>query len=277
MIDKQTWRKTLDKIHRVVGATAIGSKLALKVANQCNAVIRARFNSGTDPTSNGEELLISHVGSSISTFFDVGANNGQWVSMATQHAALARGVCFEPLLSAQARLSITLAGLQGVHWRPHALGDQVARAEFFECEAHTDMSSLVQTSGLHEGNRYAVDVSTVDIELEKTGWPELDFLKIDVEGYDFHVLRGASGSLASGLVGLVQFEYSSFWRLAGSTLRAAVEYLETSGYEVYLLKEDGLYELPTEDWGEYYGYSNYVAVSEKWKDKVALLVRREFS
>lgn len=273
MISKKKVRQNLDAAHKLLGSTSIGPRIALKIANQCNAIIRAHFNSGTNPIDNGEDLLISHLGKSVRTFFDVGANNGQWVATAVKTFSEAEGVCYEPLPSAQVHLVRVLSNLERVNWVPRALGDHLSTMEFFECEEYTDMSSLVQNNDLHKGKKHLVEVSTVDVELENKGWACLDFLKIDVEGYDFFVLKGADKALAMGLIGVVQFEYTDFWRRAGATLCAATEYLEKKGYEVYLLKKDGLYRRPEEKWGEYYGYSNYVAVGEKWKSKVEQLIR----
>ena len=56
-----------------------------------------------------------------------------------------------------------------------------------------------------------VPVTTVDNELSARGWQDVDFLKIDTEGYDLNVLLGASDLLARKGVKVVQFEYNATW------------------------------------------------------------------
>lgn len=85
-------------------------------------------------------------------------------------------------------------------------------------------------------------------------------LKIDAEGYDLHVLLGARGLLESRRIGVVQFEYNAPWARAGSTLSFAFQLLRGAGYRVFLLKAGGLYRFEPDRVGEYFHYSNFVAL-----------------
>jgi len=80
-----------------------------------------------------------------------------------------------------------------------------------------------------------------DAELAARGWACIDILKIDAEGFDLHVLKGAASTLRERRVGIVQFEYNAPWAAAGSTLAHAREFLNACGYQIMLLKGDGLY------------------------------------
>lgn len=106
-----------------------------------------------------------------------------------------------------------------------------------------------------------VVTTTLDIEAKRHQLTHIDFLKIDTEGYDFHVLRGSTGLLSGQKIGVIQFEYNAPWAVAGSTLRSAFDLLESFGYQVFLLKFSGLYKLNYDVYGEYLEYSNFVAVS----------------
>jgi len=64
----------------------------------------------------------------------------------------------------------------------------------------------------------------------------------------------------------VQFEYNRGWQSAGDTLRGAMQLLEGAGYEVVLLKRDGLYTLNYHLYEEYFEYSNYVAILPHYGD-----------
>jgi hypothetical protein len=110
------------------------------------------------------------------------------------------------------------------------------------------------------GEAREVRVTTIDLEVERRGWPSVDFLKIDAEGYDFHVLEGARRLLENGKVSYGQFEYNAPWRLCGSTLTYAIRWLRDLGYACFVLKADGLQTPNTDAFREYYLYSNYAFI-----------------
>jgi hypothetical protein len=75
------------------------------------------------------------------------------------------------------------------------------------------------------GEEHTVQVTTLEAEIDRLGWPTIDYLKIDAEGYDFHVLSGARRLLECKRIALGQFEYGTAWVSAGSTLTYAVKRL----------------------------------------------------
>jgi Methyltransferase FkbM domain len=130
------------------------------------------------------------------------------------------------------------------------------------------MHSSFISSAVPGGITRPVQMSTIDLELDRLGLGQVDFLKIDTEGYDLRVLVGAASRLQRGDIGVVQFEYNKPWREAGSTLAAAYQLLEKHGYSVYLLRKDGLYSLRYALYGEYFEYSNFVALRPDWDERL---------
>ena len=55
-------------------------------------------------------------------------------------------------------------------------------------------------------------------------------VKIDTEGHDLTVLRGARAMLAEHRIAVVQFEYNHRWVFARAFLRDAFEFLADLGY-----------------------------------------------
>jgi hypothetical protein len=66
--------------------------------------------------------------------------------------------------------------------------------------------------------------------------------------------------LAEGRVGMIQFEYSSAWRYAGSTLGFALKWLNSFAFKVYLLRNRGLWEFDYQKWSEFGRAANFVAL-----------------
>jgi FkbM family methyltransferase len=72
-----------------------------------------------------------------------------------------------------------------------------------------------------------IDVPCVTLDQFCTdeGNDAIDLLKIDVEGHELSVLRGASGLLSAGQIGFVQFEMSPAWIETHTFLRDILDAL----------------------------------------------------
>jgi hypothetical protein len=110
------------------------------------------------------------------------------------------------------------------------------------------------------GKRWVKQISivTLDEELVAVDF-NVDFLKIDTEGYDFQVLKGAELVLRKGRIRFVQFEYNPNWLGTGSSLKEAKRFLEGVGFELFLIRSTGLHPLDYGFWGDYFRYSNFCA------------------
>lgn len=254
----------LDKLHRRIAASPGMVSMAVKMRNQLAAIIKYSRATSIDAKVNGEAWLVRAVAPKSRYFIDVGANTGLWTELFLDHAyAYQAGLCYEPSKSAHDRLKERLRCKRNLELICAAVGCEDGEADFFDLGNADECSSLVLTSAMHDRGvkRHTVPVVSLDSEITRTKWPCVDFVKIDAEGYDFHVIRGLERSLRDRLVGVLQFEYNDTWRMAGSTLGHALHFLESCGYRSFLLGPQSLMPARYEYYGEYYGYSNYVSLS----------------
>ena len=87
-------------------------------------------------------------------------------------------------------------------------------------------------------------------------------LKIDVEGHEFNVLKGAEKLLSSNSVRYIQFEFSEFNMESGVFLRDFFNML-TPRYRIYRILRRGLAPLNTYNtYQEVFKTTNYLAVSD---------------
>jgi hypothetical protein len=119
-----------------------------------------------------------------------------------------------------------------------------------------------------DSRRISARLVTIDDEIERLGCEAVDLLKIDAEGADFMVLRGARRSLEAQRIRLVQFEYNVPWLQAGATLRAALGFLADCRYDAYLLNGDGLCRFDAQRAPELLHYMNFVAIAREHRDFV---------
>jgi hypothetical protein len=98
-------------------------------------------------------------------------------------------------------------------------------------------------------------------------------MKIDIEGFDLYAIRGAKRLISERRVGIIQFEYNESWMGSGSTIHGATHLLKEGGLDVFLLNKGGLHTPNLGLYGEYFGLSNYVALSPAWRARLAPHIR----
>ncbi len=241
---------------------------AILIRNQCAQIVRYHLSSSHDPYQNGEALVAQTIAAPDCTFFDVGANVGLWTRMFLALEPEASGVLIEPSPTTVRELQRRHGRHPNLKIREAAAGQGPGRVIFFENVENQEHSSIVVTPSSGCTMRYQIEMTTVDIEFALLSWECIDFLKIDTEGYDFEVLKGAESTIATQRARFIQFEYNSMWVNAGATLAASLSFLHSHGYSTFLIRSEGLFELDYRRYGEYFGYSNFLAV--RTKDLVAV-------
>jgi FkbM family methyltransferase len=227
-------------------------------------VIQWYLGESTQRELNGEKRIIELIAPASCTFIDVGANVGDWTGQFLDSGGGEKcGLLIEPSHTAMVRLQERFQEHRGIRLVQAAASDAPGETIFHEEADAGETSSLVQSHSRPGAPGVKVRVTTVDEEAAKAGFAEVDMLKIDAEGYDMHVLRGATRLLSGGCVGVVQFEYNSPWANAGSTLGAAIALLESYGFRVFLLRSTGLHPFNYGYYGEFYRCSNFIAVSPR--------------
>jgi len=244
--------------------------------NQCELVLGRFLGQDSARGQNGEQRLIELLGPVSHTFIDVGAHIGDWTELFLQAGGKERrGILIEPSQSSYLKLKEHYGSNPDLRLIHAAVSDREGEAEFHDEEGRGEGSSLVGSWGSHGAVLTRVRVITVDHVAAEAGWSAVDVLKIDTEGYDFRVIQGAQQLLSERAIGIVQFEYNAPWAQAGSTLAAATSFLEGYGYQVFLLRTTGLHPFNYARWGEFYSYSNFVAVSPAMLSLVSPLIRSQ--
>jgi len=251
-----------DTIHRYAGRSRAAVWFANKLKNQANAILSASVNDGIRQEHNGELELMKRLAPTARVVFDVGANTGVWL---TAFLRLSSNACVvhavEPVPTTVDLLRANCAGPLSERVVIHqcALGDVTGDACIYAQRDGGECSSFISEHA--QGHPVVVRVRRFDELWLELGRPTVDVLKIDAEGFDLQVLRGATEALQMGAVRVIQFEYDAPWARAGSTLGAALDYLRGYGYQTFLLRQQGLLEFDYNFYGELFGYSNFVAIA----------------
>ena len=140
--------------------------------------------------------------------FDVGASIGNVARNLARFFPNADIHAFEPITATYEELRRHSAANQRI--KPHrlALADAEGEARL-ELQAHSDLNSLhfrVNSDDPMVGEH--VEITTVDKFCFNHGIDHIDILKVDAQGYDLAVLRGAAGLLSYGRIPFVLGEAS---------------------------------------------------------------------
>lgn len=167
------------------------------------------------------------------TFVDVGANVGYYTLMAASLVGKSgRVLAFEPSSYAFGRLEETirqnkLAQVQAIR---AGLGDTNKEGQLFvspNTGNHTP--SMVPNEG---GRPVAVPVLRLDDYLAEHEVDDVDFLKIDVEGFEPNVIRGAGKYIERGKIHAILCEFNAEWLAANqSSAPALYELLINFGFK----------------------------------------------
>jgi len=267
-------RDAIVAVKTLLARSELVTRAAVAVRDQANTLVRLRMTDSPWVAYSGERWLIDVLAPHCSVFVDVGGNTGVWSElMLAADGPPKRGLMFEPSTSALALLRAKFAAHPELTIIPMAVSDAPGTTTFYEEENAGGTSSCVPGYSKPTARARTVEVTTVDAALAAHGLDHVDVMKVDVEGFDLRVLKGARTLLTEHRVGLVQFEYNEMWLGAGSTLREAVDWLESLGMEVYLLNARGLWRPNFRRYGEHLGLSNYVAISPEWQERMRPYMR----
>ncbi len=134
---------------------------------------------------------------SLDTVFDVGANRGQTVEALLRFAPHAPIHSFEPGGSAFDALKGTYGDRRNVHLHRIALGSKKEQRSML-IRDNSELNTLVSSSGGGGASRAeTIQISTVDDIMAREKISHLDLLKMDVQGWEMEVIRGASDLIAN--------------------------------------------------------------------------------
>jgi FkbM family methyltransferase len=182
------------------------------------------------------------------TFIDVGAYIGYYSILARIIVGESgKVVSFEPNPESYEilRRNIELNRYANVVAENVALSDEEGTLKLFIGRATKDSSSLFLAEEVDEERYVTVKVTTLDNYCQSHGIAP-NFVKIDAEGAEYKILKGFEKTINAYHPKLVIEIHPKHLERQGVSLCTLFEFLKSKGYEVLLVREEGIELIPEE-------------------------------
>jgi len=217
---------------------------------------------------SGEEWLANFLNKNydIKVIFDVGANIGEYAAMFVDKNK--EIYCFEPhpytfqrlndFVLAHKNIKAFNVGLSDKDGK-NILYDHINRSGTTNASLYKEIITDLRNKEVEE---FEIKLMTLDSFVKENEIKRLDMIKIDVEGNEMRVLKGAKKCISDLNIKVIQFEFDEFNVISRSFFKDYSE--ELKEYNFYRLLPFGLLPLssyiPWHD--EIFKYQNIVAIKK---------------
>ena len=242
-----------------------------------------RLDFPNDLTDNGETLVqrvvLGEREIKAMVVVDCGANIGEWTYQLCRESELKNTnfemdiYSFEPSAYTYKKLISTVENIgdkENISFFPinKALSSRIGEASLAIAHPGAGSNSLVCTENMQNQKKESVQLTTLDYFVEKNNISHISLLKIDAEGHDPDVIKGAERLIANQNIGVIQFEYNWRWIFSNNFLRNVFMSLSENGYHLGKVTPKGIQFFPRYNVEiETFVEANYIACTDEWADK----------
>ena len=208
-----------------------------------------------DPKTNGEMFLWNYLSKDCKIMFDVGCHTDNYYVL--EHPSIIFHL-FEPHPGFFETAASKCKDCTNVFMNNIGLGMEECTLDYYERG-----QSFVNRFGEQPSRQ--IQVTTIDKYMEIHEISHIDFLKIDVEGFEYDVIKGSLQSISK--IKHIQFEYGGTFPERNVLLKDVYDMLE--GRQIYMIGPDGLYS--RQEAIEHKQYCNYLATNDA--ESLASIIR----
>lgn len=231
------------------------------------------------PDITGENNFFKNILSKydISVVFDIGANTGGYAQLVRDLLPQAAIYSFEPnpnifnelsKSTKDSKIKIYQIGLSDIRGKAK-LWDFADDAKLKSTQPTSTLSSVYKEviTKFHKQKpkSYEIKTDTIDNFCNDKKIKRIDFLKVDTEGSEYEVLKGASAMLLKNNIKIIQFEFNEMNVYSRVFFKDFVDLLEN--YNLYRLLPYGLFPISNYQpkHHEIFAFQNIIAINKSAK------------
>lgn len=231
---------------------------------------------------NGEERLVKKICENVERnnfiVFDVGANVGDYSYLLLKYNPKAKIYAFEPHPINYAALVKRLSNHYS-NFRPYniGLGSTITSIKLFDYEDNDGSprasiyKDIIEKMYNSKSTAHEVKLETLDSLFDKENIEHIDLLKIDTEGNELEVLKGANRTLSNDKIKIIQFEFNYTHIVSRVFLRDFYNILVN--YEFYRILRDGLLKIDYNVRNEIFLMQNILAINKNYLKNFLSIVK----
>ena len=216
---------------------------------------------------SGEKFFINLIKKEINLSLDIGANVGNYTKMLLSDTN-SKVISFEPLPKAYEELKIIKSNFQDrleIHNVAIGIKDEILNLSYGteKSEKASLMKNLEKISFIEGQNKNEASVQVRQLDYFQNDFKDkvIDFIKIDTEGFEYEVLKGAKNILETHKPKFIQVEFNWHQLIKKQTLYNLSELINFS--DVFKILPHGnklLHIDPFRPENNIYHLSNYVFI-----------------
>ena len=206
-----------------------------------------------DPKQNGEDKFFRDIADSINIIFDVGS---RYDSEFTNFKGEVH--YFDPVNEHIEKLKTVSNNNKVSYFNVFGLGNE--NSELFYYPRYQSFYDRINSCYISDGaNKIILKIRKASDYIVENNIKNIDFLKIDTEGYELNVLLGFGDFLKN--VKIIQFEYGGAFLDNNTKLIDVIKYLESKGFYKFSYLSHNNPVLIT-DFKDHYQYCNIVCINK---------------
>ena len=208
-----------------------------------------------NPKTNGEHKFFTDIKDKINIIFDVGCrSDSEFVSF---HGEVHY---FDPVNAFIEQLKTVENANRRSYFNNFGLGEDNKELYYYPAyQSFYDRVTSCHSSD--DSNKFLLTIKTGKDYITANNITAIDFLKIDTEGYELHVLQGFGDYVEH--IKVIQFEYGGTFLDNRVKLIDVIQYLEQKGFHNFSYLTNYGMELIT-DFTDHYQYCNIVCMNKKF-------------
>ncbi len=264
------------KIYRFIFCRKIFTKLNIHIYKLALRGIGVLNSEGLDVT--GEKFLIEKILTIINpkNIFDVGANTDGYGLDLNQYFPKVKIFAFEPHPKIFKILQKNCKNNQNINTFNIGFSDGDTKGKLWDFADNADLKHTQPTSTIstiypkvinelfkQKSKYYNIVLTTIDKFCLENKIESVDFLKIDTEGSEFKVLKGAKKLLSANQIRFILFEFNEMNIYSRTFMKDFLDLMPN--YTLYRLLPYGLLSINSYQpkIHEIYAYQNIIAINNK--------------